>query len=181
MRKLLLLLLIIPAVSQAQVNLYYTVSGNLYVPENIRLTAYGLEASGNAIVTDNLDLGVSLSAMKYSFLNKPYTSIAGKISLFPTQAETMLIPFLTIEPGYGFYSDMVNEANNIQRKLKGDYTFISCIGIKLRAEERIAPYVAAGFSHAGYKDFIYTPADNKWSGKNIYNLNRIVLKLGVFL
>lgn len=181
MRKLFFILLITPVVSLAQVNLYYTVSGNLHVPKNVKLTAYGLEASGNAIITDNLDLGISVSAIKYSIFNKPYGSIAGKISLFPTQTEAMLIPFLTIEPGYGIYSDMVKQTSNITENLKGDFTFMSCIGVKLRAEERTAPYVAAGFSHAGYKVFVDNAAQNIQGEKHIYNADRLVLKIGVFL
>jgi len=182
MGKLFFFLLFIPAVSSAQVNLYATVSGDLYVPQNVKLTGYGPEASANAIVTDNLDLGVSVSAIKYSFLNKPYIPISGKISLFPAQStETMLIPFLTLEPGFGLYSDVVKQPYNTTAKLKGDFTFMSCIGVKLRAEERIAPYVAAGFSHVAYKRFVYNAAGNIQGEKSIGNANRVVLKLGLFL
>jgi hypothetical protein len=181
MRKLFLLLLIVPTVSLAQVNVYYTVSGNLYVPENVKLTAYGPQASINAIVTDNLDLGLSVSAIKYSFFNKPYIPISGRISLFPTQTETMLIPFFTIEPGYGIYSDIVKQADNTIENLKGDFTLMSCVGVKLRATERTAPYVAAGFSHIAYKVFVDNMAQNIKGEKRIYNADRLVLKIGVFL
>lgn len=181
MQKLLLLLLLIPAIAQAQVSLYYTVSGNLYVPEKVRLTGYGPQASINAIVTDHLDLGASLSAIKLSFFKKLYIPVSAKISLFPFQSEPGIIPFITLEPGYGLYSDTEQQTDNSQLKVKGGFTFTGSIGAKPRSEKRVAPFVAAGFWHGGYKEYASMPPNSEWNKKNIYSMNRLVVKVGLFL
>jgi hypothetical protein len=183
MKTILLFLLLFPALLKAQEKSYFSCSGSLYVPGQFKNTAYGIDISENISIVDGVYLGITSGFIKLEHTNKPYIPVSARITYYPIETNSKLIPFLLSEAGYGIYNEQLTANNDVRATVRGGFTCFEGLGFKVATTEvsRVNPFFALGFSSSIFR-YAYQIKNSSGTTKESNSTDqsrRITLKLGV--
>lgn len=180
MKTLIALYILCPFLGSGQHPTYFTIAGHLLVPREIRHTAGGVDISGNILLTDKIDVGIATGVTRFTKLPSLYIPVSAKLSFFPSASPQVVTPFFVLESGYGYYNASEQTATNL-KTTNGGFSFSGHAGLKRPVENRWRPFLSIGYGKLLFREVTKSNVEGIDETRRRFALDRISLKLGIYL
>jgi hypothetical protein len=186
-RAFLPILFFISSACFAQENLF-TFNGTGSTGTRNSLTrGYGLDLSATRKVSGGLYLGVNAGVVNFTSMDNPYFPLALNMTYFPLKNRKASAPYLTFQPGYGYY-DFQRGSNNNKGDYDGGFTYFAGLGLMTKTAGKTRANFSFGYSSFGMNS-VYSPMvdlnNNPFDNITYYNkrgsFGTITLKVGLAL
>lgn len=137
----------------------FPVEAGLEVSKSL-VPGFGFHAGAATIITDNIEIGIKSSFIKFKDLKSIYYPVSLTGRMYMNIDETFL-PYLTIEAGHGFYEEP-------KTNLRGGFNSFLGLGTKFSQDAEFPLYATGGVSIFG----ITGPSTHS-------NMKRLSFRIGV--
>ena len=179
MKPLFVLCFLLPFITSAQTDSYFSAEGQLGISKGFDNNAYSFSLSGNVGVSEKLFVGVSGGAMKISpFLKNVVIPVSFRATIFPfTSGETAAL-FGLLEGGKLFYKE-TGFGDREQNVLTGGLSWFGGVGAKFPTNGSLQPFVAIGVAGLNFYNDQNVPGGS--GADQGYHLKRLTIRAGIML
>lgn len=163
MKYILLSIFLIPLLGSSQGRWWSAAGGSVYMDRTFSKTGYGADINTNFFIVPDFYLGLGTGVSRIPILSNAYIPVTGRATFFTTLNQSSLLPFASVDVGYGIYKDGNGR--------KGNALGFGVVGFFLKTKKMPPPYISFGYGVYGYTLSTGDPATQR----------RAVLKIGMML
>jgi hypothetical protein len=148
MKKLLIILFLLPFVSSAQKTTY---SADVeYRNQGVIGSGFGAGFGMEFEVTDMVSMGFGFSGVKFENLKQVYYPLLGNV-VVKIPSSGRIKPKLGLEAGYGIYSYTNNVSSADRYTIKGGLTSSGGVIVAVLAKKQVSPYIFLGYTMSMFR------------------------------